>query len=874
MTSIGYATLQVIPSAKGFASALTADAAGDSVMAGRGMGQNLGGGMLAAAKSFVGPLAATFAVGGAVSFFKDTITQASGLGESVNALNVVFGDASAGVQDLGRQAAQSLGLSNLDFNNLAVRFSGFSKTIAGEGGDVVGTLEQITGRAADFASVMNLDVNEAAQLFQSGLAGETEPLRRFGIDLSAASVQAFAYANGIAETGTELTEAQKVQARYGLLMESTAQTAGDFANTSDALANQQRILGATWADLSAKIGVLLLPAVTAVVSAMNTYLMPTIDRVVTGIGALIELLDTGDFTSAIGDALGVPEDSGLVNFLLGAREAVLGFFDLIVNVGQGLAPLGDAFAGIDLSSFLAVLNPVGAIFRGMLPVLPLLVDSIVAIATALGGALGQILPVVAGLLAEVGAALGGAIVAIMPTVVSLVEGLVEVMVQMYPVLADVADALMGALGDALTALLPMVIGLGRVIGSALLAIMPSLVGLLQSLGGIFTSLLPALVPLIGLLGGAFAQILTALVPIVAQIVTLLADRLTALMPTIVEILTVLIEVVVSVLDAIMPLIPVVLGLLEAFLPLLPVLTDLIGILLPPLADLLGLLAPLIGFVAGVITAALVPVINILTTVIGVVIGWIADLIGWFTKTAEGAGDLGTRLSGIWSSISSTAQGIWNGLVSFVSQIPSRFVSGLRSLGTTVATSVGGWVSSIKDAAVEKFEAMVEFVRGIPGEIVSALGNMGRTLYNSGKNLIQGLIDGAGSLLRKIGEFFLDLLPGWIVAPFKSALGIHSPSKVFAGFGENIGEGVLDGVARTKGDIDSAMGDLVTPPNAPAFASPNAGDGLASTLAASVAMPTVLEVRDVDGDLIGRMQVEAGRVQEGDVTPLHLGRSSW
>ena len=73
---------------------------------------------------------------------------------------------------------------------------------------------------------MNLDVNQAAELFQSGLAGETEPLRKFGIDLSAAAVEASAYANGIAKAGKPLTEQQKVQARYALLMKTDRQDSG------------------------------------------------------------------------------------------------------------------------------------------------------------------------------------------------------------------------------------------------------------------------------------------------------------------------------------------------------------------------------------------------------------------------------------------------------------------------------------------------------------------------------------------------------------------------------------------------------------------------------------------------------------------------
>jgi hypothetical protein len=195
--------------------------------------------------------------------------SASDLGESVNAVNVTFKDAAGGVLELGENAAKSVGLSKTEFNGLAVQFSSFATTIAGEGGDVVATLDDLTTRGADFASVMNMDVNEAMALFQSGLAGESEPLRKYGLDVSAAAVETFAYANGIAEAGAKLTEAQKIQARYGLIMEQTAKTQGDFANTADSFANRQRVLNAELENAKAAIGQGVLPMMEALLGVVS-----------------------------------------------------------------------------------------------------------------------------------------------------------------------------------------------------------------------------------------------------------------------------------------------------------------------------------------------------------------------------------------------------------------------------------------------------------------------------------------------------------------------------------------------------------------------------------------------------------------------------
>jgi hypothetical protein len=61
-------------------------------------------------------------------------------------------------------------------------------------------------------------------------------------------------------------------------MESTAKTAGDFANTSSGLANQQRILTARFTDLQAEIGTALLPAVTELVGQFADRLIPVFEE--------------------------------------------------------------------------------------------------------------------------------------------------------------------------------------------------------------------------------------------------------------------------------------------------------------------------------------------------------------------------------------------------------------------------------------------------------------------------------------------------------------------------------------------------------------------------------------------------------------------
>ena len=207
-----------------------------------------------------------------VSQIKPAIDAASDLSEATNAINVSFGDAAEGVLALGENAARGLGLSKTELFGIATQFSSFAKTIAGDGGDLVGVVDDISNRGADFASVFNLEVGDALAKFQSGLAGSSEPLRAYGIDLSAATVEAYALENGITDGSEAMTESEKVMARYGALMEQTDMVTGDFTNTSDGLANQQRIIKATLEDTRAEIGEKFMP----ILQDVQTFILETV----------------------------------------------------------------------------------------------------------------------------------------------------------------------------------------------------------------------------------------------------------------------------------------------------------------------------------------------------------------------------------------------------------------------------------------------------------------------------------------------------------------------------------------------------------------------------------------------------------------------
>lgn len=280
-------------------------------------------------------------IAGIVVGAKKSIDAASDLNESVNKANVVFGKSAPTIQAWGKTAATSLGLSNQAALEAAGSIGsmlvpmGLSRTKA------AGMSQQMVELAADMASFNNEDPTDMLDRIRAGLSGESEPLKKFGTVLSESRVQQFAWKNGIAEGGEVLTDQQKIMARYGLLLEDTKDQQGDFARTSDGLANSQRIAKAQVEDTAAAFGKQLIP----------------IEQAALGIG--LKLLGwTGDHQNATKALIGTV-------LLLVAALKVAAQWENIVKIATATWTavqwlLNTAFLGFPLVFILAALVALGA----------------------------------------------------------------------------------------------------------------------------------------------------------------------------------------------------------------------------------------------------------------------------------------------------------------------------------------------------------------------------------------------------------------------------------------------------------------------------------------------------------------------------------
>jgi len=229
-----------------------------------------------------GKMAKSFAAVGiaagamAVKIGMDAVKSASNLSEEISKSNVIFGKSAAAIQAFSESADTALGLSQVEALKASSTFATLGKSAGLTGADLTKFSQKSVTLAADLGSFYNTSPEDAILAIGSALRGEAEPIRKYGVLLSAAALDQGAL-NYEARTGiplerdkkNQLTETAKVLARYEIIMAQTTDAQGDFSRTSDGLAGQQKILKANLENTRAELGTKLLPVMVNITSAAN-----------------------------------------------------------------------------------------------------------------------------------------------------------------------------------------------------------------------------------------------------------------------------------------------------------------------------------------------------------------------------------------------------------------------------------------------------------------------------------------------------------------------------------------------------------------------------------------------------------------------------
>lgn len=256
----------------------------------------------------------------AFSKIKDAIDISSSLTEVENVVRTTFGNYEKLIQDFSKTSIQDFGMSELTAKQVASRFQAMGTAMGFSQGKMADMSLQLTKLTADMASFYDMEQSDVARNLQAVFTGETEPLRKYGLDLTQATLKEWAMKQGLDADISSMTQAEKTMLRYQYVMANTAAAQGDFARTSDTWANQIRILKQSFEQLAAIIGGALINAFKPFVRTLNAVMQKVIAFATTVTNALgsifgwkFEISAGGladDWSDAAGSAADIADSTG------------------------------------------------------------------------------------------------------------------------------------------------------------------------------------------------------------------------------------------------------------------------------------------------------------------------------------------------------------------------------------------------------------------------------------------------------------------------------------------------------------------------------------------------------------------------------------
>ena len=179
--------------------------------------------------------------------------------ETMNLFTVSMGQYAKSAYDYAQTVGEAMGIDPKEWMQHQGIFMTLTKGFGVAGDRANAMSQQLTQLGYDLSSFFNISVEDAMTKLESGIAGELEPLRRLGYDLSQAKLEATALALGIDKAVSSMTQAEKAELRYYAIMTQVTDSHQDMARTLDAPANQLRVLKAQLTLLGRTLGNFFIP---------------------------------------------------------------------------------------------------------------------------------------------------------------------------------------------------------------------------------------------------------------------------------------------------------------------------------------------------------------------------------------------------------------------------------------------------------------------------------------------------------------------------------------------------------------------------------------------------------------------------------------
>lgn len=787
MAEVGQAYLQIIPSMKGVAPAISRQMSGIGESVGAQMGDSIVGKMGTAfgtlAKVGVGAMAAIgtavggLAIGGGISRalkIDEATFKFEQMGLDVEAAMASCNEAVTGTAyglDAAATVAASLGASGVQAGDQMTQALKATAGMAAMSGRSMEEVGLIFGKVA---AQGRLQGDELMQFAENGV-NATAALASY-LGKTQAEVREMVSAGEIDfQTFSDAMYATFGDAAQG----ANATFSGAMSNVMAALSR----VGAKFADPALdglrEVFVALIPAVDAISAALDPLVERFAALVDSGVQAAVPAIEA--FTAALESGKGPVEAFKAAFDALpqGMQDAVGAFAAVAGVIGGGavvgkLAQFGSAVSGAagNIGKFaMEATTKIPAALGAMsnLPVVGGLFSSLGGKINALGSAVTLAGGGLSGLARVVGGVLMGP--------VGIAIGVIAALAAAFAYLWNTNEPFkqqMTEIGNQIGAsLAPVLQTLGSTLSQLASALLPAVMSIVQ-----------ALAPVLAMVAQVLGQLMLALAPIVVQLVSMLVPVLQTIIPIIAQIISMVVQVASQVIAAVMPVIMQIVALIQQNMPLIQSIIQ----------TVLGVIQQIFTTVWPVVQAAVEAAMGVIQTVINVVMPIIQGIISAVMSIIQG------DWQGAWDAISGALSAAWE---------------------------------AIKQGVSNGINAVVDFFTGLPDKILSAISGIGSWLLDAGGDLVQGLIDGINGAISGVGEAIMSGVGGAVDA-FKSFLGIASPSKLFRQFGAYTMEGMALGIEASAGMAERSMLEAAQSVSGAGYAEASARLGMEARANASAA----------------------------------------
>ena len=197
------------------------------------------------------------------------VKLASDFEESLNKVNVSFGESSKEVESFAKTTLDNFGIAEGSALEMASLFGDLSTSIGFTQKSAADMSVELVGLAGNLASFKNVQIDVAQTALKGIFTGETEALKNLGINVTENVLRQSEFFKALGKTFNQLTLVEKTQIRFNEVIKQSANAQGDYIRTQDGVANSARNLQESIKELGQQFGTLLIPLTKDLINALK-----------------------------------------------------------------------------------------------------------------------------------------------------------------------------------------------------------------------------------------------------------------------------------------------------------------------------------------------------------------------------------------------------------------------------------------------------------------------------------------------------------------------------------------------------------------------------------------------------------------------------